>query len=133
MSLSLLEQQKKQLDQLMKKSSSLRPTVGLQEENLLHDKDTSIVDTTADKKDKSQKKSFDYSNYIRNKRQQRELGKAEQLKVQKSEEALEFQAKKVKKESELHAKTAKKRAARQKKLNKLKQSKLNKVQLTNEK
>ena len=36
----------------MKKSSSLRPTVGLQEENLLHDKDTSIVDTTADKKDK---------------------------------------------------------------------------------
>ena len=81
----------------------------------------------------AQKKSFDYSNYIRNKRQQTELSNAEQLEIQKSKEALEFQAKKDKKESELYAKTAKKRAARQKKLNKLKQSKINKPELTNEK
>lgn len=81
----------------------------------------------------AQKKSFDYSNYIRNKRQQTELSKTEQLKVQKNEEALEFQANKDKKESELYAKTAKKRAARQKKLNKLKQAKINKPELASKK
>mmetsp|Transcript_5066 Transcript_5066/g.5684 ORF Transcript_5066/g.5684 Transcript_5066/m.5684 type:complete len:129 (+) Transcript_5066:1035-1421(+) len=128
-----MEQQKRQLDQLMKKSSSLLPLAVLQKDILVHAKETSIVNCTNDKKDKSQKRSFDYSNYIRNKRQQGEIGKAEQLKVQRNEEALEFQAKKDRKERELNAKTAKKRAARQKKLNKLKESRLNKIQANNEK
>ena len=45
-----------------------------------------------------------------------------------NEEALEYKANKDRKERELETKTAKKRAVRQKKLDRLKQSRLNKQQ-----
>lgn len=52
MPLSLLDQQRKQLEHLMKKSSNSLPIVGLQDESLVNDTDTSIEDDTTDKKDK---------------------------------------------------------------------------------
>lgn len=52
MPLSLLDQQRNQLEQLMKKSSNLVPTARLQDEAKANDTETPIEDGTTDKKDK---------------------------------------------------------------------------------
>ncbi|CAR65675.1 DEHA2D15620p [Debaryomyces hansenii CBS767] len=52
MPLSLLDQQRKQLEQLMKKSSNLVPIAGLQDEAQVNDTEIPIADDSTDKKDK---------------------------------------------------------------------------------
>ncbi|ODV69430.1 hypothetical protein HYPBUDRAFT_145848 [Hyphopichia burtonii NRRL Y-1933] len=65
-------------------------------------------------KENRQKQSFDYSNYIRNKRLQFELKKEEEQRIKSLEESKETKTKSELKRQKMNEKTAKKREARQK-------------------